>query len=404
MALSAPSGGRKWLLALAALVVALGPSEALLRLSLFRVPGRFASQDPTYYARTFDELWIYRHLFSASKRWAVAFERAPATPETPIEFYRKWATSLMPDPELGYVRKPNVRIPCHETTDLATRGLGRYPSREGRLVFFGDSSVESAACSNDTLTSKLERLTGLDVLNFGMGGYGLDQIVLYFKRRLPTLNPRGSLFLIGLIHDDLHRVLLKVRTSPKPYFTIADERLVLHTDHIHPDSLNEYFRRPPDRFYLYYFVRGRLGFPYYQSVLSRTQAAREATIRAISRLLIRDLADLKREGRFDLAVVIFPTTGPAFDPGVLSLLGAQDIPVVDLQNCLRDARRPDRELYAEAHPTSLGNDILSRCLVRELAALKLLPKPATTVPAPRAQAPAGRRGAGAYSTTVRKTS
>jgi hypothetical protein len=362
----------KWIVATASVIVAIVACEVLLRLSLFHSSVELASQNPEYYARTLDELWIYRQLFSASKRWAVDNRAPDAAGETRIEFYRNWPASLMPDAELGYVRKPNVRTPCHETTNLATRGTHDYalPGRE--IVFFGDSFVESAACSNDTLTAKIEMLTGIDTLNYGVGGYGLDQIYLYFKRELPKFDRNTSLFLIGLIQNDLGRILLKGRTSPKPYFTISDDALILHTDHIHPTSLNDYFVQPPERFYLYYFLRGRLGYPIYQSLMSETRDARQRVTYATSRLLVKAFAELRRRQPFALAFVIFPTPGAQFDGAILSMMRAENIPVVDLQGCLLKSNQPDRALYAELHPTSLGNDLLARCLVQDLVAKALL--------------------------------
>ena len=82
--------------------VSLGTAEVLLRLSLFHSAFDFASKDPEYYARNADELWIYRYLFSSSKRWAVAAQGESGASDTRIEFYRNWATSLMPDGELDY--------------------------------------------------------------------------------------------------------------------------------------------------------------------------------------------------------------------------------------------------------------------------------------------------------------
>ena len=364
----------KWTIALASVILAIGACEVLLRISLFHSSVEFASQDPEYYARTLDELWIYRQLFSRSKRWTVGAGQPDATGETRIEFYRKWPTSLTPDGELGYVRKPDVRTPCHETTRLGTRGTQDYASTGRKIVFFGDSFVESAACSNDTLTAKVEALTGIDTLNYGVGGYGLDQMYLYFKRELPRFDRKESLFLVGLIQDDLGRVLLTVRTSPKPYFTISDDKLVLHTSHIHPDSLNDYFERPPERFYLYYFLRGRFGDPVYRSLMRETRDARQQATLALSRLLIKAFADLRRQTPpFVLAFVIFPTPGAPFDSAVLSLMRAENIPVVDLQGCLLGSNLPDRALYAELHPTSVGNDLLAQCLRQDLTANRLLP-------------------------------
>jgi len=193
----APSGARlpgatpaaprhfRWIVALVSIAAAIGLAEAMVRVSLFHTTLEFASQDPEYYARSLDELWIYRHLFSGAKSWTVGVPGAQSSNETSIEFYRKWAASLTPDPELGYVRAPDIRTPCHETTNLATRGAGEASWVGPKIVFVGDSFVESAACPNDTLPTKVQKLTGIDTLNFGVGGYGVDQMFLYFKRLAP---------------------------------------------------------------------------------------------------------------------------------------------------------------------------------------------------------------------------
>jgi hypothetical protein len=362
----------KWIAVLISIVVAVIACEIMLRYSLFHASVELASQEPEYYARTLDELWVYRHLFSTNQRWAVGAGQADASGETGIEFYKKWPTSLMPDGELGYVRKPDVQTPCHETTRLGTRGIHEYSSAGRKIAFFGDSFVESAACSNDTLTSKLEALTGIDTLNYGIGGYGLDQIYLYLKRVLPTLDRNNSVLLVGLIQDDLGRILLKVRTSPKPYFSISDDKLILHTDHIHATSLNDYFVQPPERFYLYYFIRGRLGYPVYRSLMTATRDARQQATYELSRHIIKAFADLRQQGALNLAFVIFPTPGAPFDNTVMSMMRDQQFPVIDLQGCLVSSNLPDRQLYAELHPTSLGNNLLAQCLAQDLTAVGLL--------------------------------
>jgi len=377
-------GRYRWLLAAASVAVALLIGEGLLRYALFHTTVELGAKEPQYYARSLDELWIYRHLFSTSERWIVApgdtrestaADAAGENGGSRIEFYRRWPASLMPDPTLGYVRKPDVRIPCHETTQLATRGTHEYTEGGAKIAFFGDSFVESAACSNDTLTAKIERLSGIDTLNYGIGGYGLDQVYLYWKRLLPSLKEHecsNCLFLAGLINDDLSRVLLKIRTSPKPYLTVGNGALALHTDHIHPASLSDAYRRPPERSYLYYFLRGRLGFPIYRAFLTDTRDRREHAIGEISDLIFKDMAELSRQYDAALAFVIFPTPGAVFDPRVVAQMRAHKLPVVDLQTCLRASGRADTELYAELHPTSLGNELLARCLLRDLVGLHLL--------------------------------
>ena len=357
----------KWAIALISIVVAVGVCEALLRFALFHTELQLAAKDPAYYARTLDELWVYRHLFSNAGQLSAAPDQAGGMRDSSIEFYRDWSASLQPDSLLGYARKPNVRVPCHETSGLGTRGRGGYDPGSPKLVFFGDSFVESAACSNDTLTTKLERLTGIDTLNYGVGGYGLDQILLSFERVAPRFDRADCLILIGLIQNDLERVLLQVRSAPKPYFTVDGDRLALHTDHIDAKALGDYFQRPPERFYLYDFLRGRLGHPAYAAFLRDTRVQRQAAVADLSTRIVERFADDARRSRFRMAFVIFPTPGAPFDETLMASMRAAGVAVIDLQSCLRASGRPDTELYAELHPTSLGNDLLAHCLVDQLA-------------------------------------
>jgi hypothetical protein len=360
------SAKMRWAAALLSIVIALIASEALVRWSLFHTSLDLATKDPEYYARTADELWIYRALFAGPHDDAATIGGSEFRRDTRIPFYQRWAASLVPDAELGYVRKANVRLPCHETTNLATRGTHDYATTGPKLVFFGDSFVESAACSDDTLTAKVEQMAGVDTLNYGVGGYGLDQMFLLFDRVRPTFDRDDNVVLIGLIEDDLERVLLKVRSSPKPYFTVADDRLTLHTGHIHPATLPDYFKPPPERSYLLDFVRGRFGSPVYPTMRRATRDERRQAVRTITRLLFDRFAERARAGRFKLAFVILPQPGLPFDPEVLALLRERDLPAIDLQTCLRRSGRPDSDLYAELHPTSLGNTLLADCLIGNL--------------------------------------
>lgn len=364
----------KALAVLLSVAIAIGVGEALLRYALFATPYALGAKEPSWYARTPDELWTYRYLFSAHRQWALGSQPSAtgllgeASPDTRIRFYQHWATSLMPDAELGYVRKPDVRVPCHETTALGTRGVRPVVERRPKILFFGDSYVESAACSDDTITTKLEALTGVDTLNYGVGGYGLDQIALYYERVVPRFDRDDTLVLIGLIQDDLERTLLKVRTSPKPYFTLRGDALELHTDHIHPATLNDAFVRPLRYFYLFDFLRGRLGFAAYPAAMKATRDERRAQVRTMAAHLVDRFADRARQGHFRLAFVVLPSPGVRFDETVLAAIRARGLPVMDLQRCLQDSGRPDADLYEELHPTSLGNDLLAACLVAQLPA------------------------------------
>ena len=351
---------------LVSVAIAVVAAELALRWVLFDSSLDVGAKDPAYYARDLDELWIYRQLFTNRGGWQIGSDRGEGTNASSIPFYRDWGASLVADAQLGYTRRANVRKPCHETTSIGTRAVHQYGPSGAKFIFFGDSFVESAACSDDTLTAKIEKATGVDTLNYGVGGYGLDQIVLAVERVLPLWDRNDCLFLVGLIPNDFERVLLKVRTAPKPYFTVDGAQLALHTDHIHPASLRDAFVRPPWRFYLLDLVRGRLGHPAYAAYLERTDAERRQRIETISRLLFERLSHDVSGRKMHLAYVLLPQPGASFDPVILESLKAQGLPIVDLRQCLRDSRRPDVDLYRELHPTSLGNDLLTDCMIHGL--------------------------------------
>ena len=69
-------------------------------------------------------------------------------------------------------------------------------------------------------------LTGRRVLNAGVRGYGLDQIVLRAERIVPEIKP--STVVLAFIADDILRTALAVRDAKgKPYFVPEGEGLAL---------------------------------------------------------------------------------------------------------------------------------------------------------------------------------
>ena len=66
------------------------------------------------------------------------------------------------------------------------------------------------------------------LLNYGGGGYGLDQISLLLERAVERQLPRRPVVLVSfLVDDDIDRCLLSLRDWPKPRFELRDGRMVL---------------------------------------------------------------------------------------------------------------------------------------------------------------------------------
>ena len=83
----------------------------------------------------------------------------------------------------------------------------RTPSGRVRVAAFGDSFVYgSEVRTGDAWPTLMERVfPQLEVLNYGVGGYGVDQAYLRFRAEGVVLRPR--VVLIGFVSDDLRRVV-----------------------------------------------------------------------------------------------------------------------------------------------------------------------------------------------------
>ena len=98
------------------------------------------------------------------------------------------------------------------------------------MLLFGDSYAWCATPAADCWQGLLERSELSDrlcLLNYGAGGYGLDQTVLLLDLALPRFIDRDPIVVVSLlVDDDLDRSLLDVRGWPKPRFELADGTLV----------------------------------------------------------------------------------------------------------------------------------------------------------------------------------
>ena len=137
------------------------------------------------------------------------------------------------DPTLGWTPIPGssgtlLGKPFSFTTEGMREQNRDLPPVTGPLIIaFGDSMTEGYAVGNDqTWPAALERVTGRRVLNAGVRGYGLDQIVLRAERMVPEIKP--STVVLAFIADDISRTALSVREAKgKPYFVPAGEGLAL---------------------------------------------------------------------------------------------------------------------------------------------------------------------------------
>lgn len=99
------------------------------------------------------------------------------------------------------------------------------------VLLFGDSY---SACLTDAqvcfqgLMESSDLAEQCQLLNYGVSGYGFDQICLLARAAVPRFAERDPVVVIGLlVDDDLTRSLLSLREYPKPRLGVEDGRLVV---------------------------------------------------------------------------------------------------------------------------------------------------------------------------------
>ncbi len=337
--------------------------EISLQACLFNEKCKISSiKDPKYYSKTDEDLWYFHYIFTEKPIQNKTY--AKTTP-----FIDTWGLSLQPDALLGYSRKPNITIACHETTNLGTRGLKQYSYKNKNIVFYGDSFTESKACSNNTITAKIEQNTGIDTLNYGVGGYGFDQIYLLFNRTHHNFDPDKTIFLIGLIENDLYRMTLVAFVTPKPYFDVINNTLILHTEHITPNDLYSYFKnyKPNINFYLPRLIMSKLGLPL------KYKEKRLHLYEPIITLVMKEIKKIKDEKDLNLYfVLLYPGNRVLEEQQIFEFFRTQldenEFKYIDLRDCYHTVDKEHFDEYFVWHATPKGNEVLAKCISKRINA------------------------------------
>lgn len=336
--------------------------EASLRLALFSEWFAVESlQDPGLYAN-FDEddYWKLHLRWTGFSGWLpgrhhpLLGESIPRTSNNP----------------LGLL-EPRVRFPSAD-------------SRQPVVLFYGDSYLASPLAEPlARIPARLEdRLGGVPVLNFGMGGWGLDQMVLRFEMTHGGF--RNPLVLMGVLTGDVDRCVLSVRQGQKPRYVVGEDgTLELTNVPIERDQVAYLQKHPPE-------VRSWLG-RFVAIALSRSRLARSIPAlqwdhrieekKGIAGALIARTVSHCRTREIPLCFLIF------YPPGGLEGEGRsgaflrktfQELGVcyVDTRPVLQDAvangRLAPEDIFDSqtAHHTALANEVIVEELVRQWSSIQ----------------------------------
>jgi len=147
----------------------------------------------------------YKQLYYSPLENALSLPQAEILRET-IE---ERSNYIIHDPLLGWTIKPNGISGLYRANDQGMRGDSAYSTianeKRIRIGSFGDSFMHGDEVPNSsTWQAQLEKLDpSYEILNFGVGGYGSDQMYLRYIREGKRFHP--SVVLIGITEEHIAR-------------------------------------------------------------------------------------------------------------------------------------------------------------------------------------------------------
>lgn len=134
----------------------------------------------------------------------------------------------------GSIRRTNA---SHDAQGLRMAPAGAPTSLPGPAILAaGDSFTYGAEVDDDdTWPVALQSILGQPIVNAGVNGYGLDQIVLRAEKVARAIHP--GVIVIAFIEDDLRRTeMSRVWGADKPYFDVAGETLAVRNVPVPPQA------------------------------------------------------------------------------------------------------------------------------------------------------------------------
>lgn len=151
------------------------------------------------------------------------------------------------DPTKGWKVRPNLTNEVVfgdkilNTNSKSLRGKVEYsydkPSNKTRILILGDSFTFGDEVSDtETYPHYLqEMLPQTEVINFGVHGYGHDQMLIYFEEE--GIKYRPDVVILGFVYNDMLRNTMYFKDFAKPQFKLVNEKLVLTNTPVPPPEL-----------------------------------------------------------------------------------------------------------------------------------------------------------------------
>lgn len=280
------------------------------------------------------------------------------------------------DSDLGWIPKPgatgedNIWGTTVTILDDGIRSNGSnhpYPQENGettKILTVGDSfTFGDQVSDHETWPAILETLSGNQVLNAGVFGYGIDQAFLRAQKLLEQHNP--NILVFSFNPGDISRCeLLEQMGAGKPYFEISGNTLLLKNVPVPPPSQYRISKVRETLSYSYFIHKCMLRLsPYYWLQGIQLQTKVHSHGEHVTCLLFQKLGKIVKTMNIQIYLLVqYPKDPIPADlqmvERVLNCVNSELIQVVDLRDALLEERSRNRakyDSYFDGHMTYDGN-------------------------------------------------
>lgn len=168
-----------------------------------------------------------------------------------IQLMKDQSVYVTHDSELGWTLKPNSKHDIYQANSQGIRSSREYtfdpPANKIRIATFGDSFTHCDNVENHNMwQEQLQKISSsLEVINFGVGGYGLDQALLRYRYQGTQYKPH--MVFIGFMSENIFRNVSTFRPFyhsntnlplTKPYFIFNSQNKLEHISNPFPNVLD----------------------------------------------------------------------------------------------------------------------------------------------------------------------
>jgi hypothetical protein len=285
-------------------------------------------------------------------------------------------------PTLGFVPVANfddtvqhaavmVKVTCDDQSFRISEN--EWGDQEPRIIMLGDSYTFGAEVDNhETYPAYFERVINEPVINAGVQGFGMDQMILQLEELLE--NPdvaRPEIVILTIIPDNVNRCGLRIREAHKPYFDVVDGKLKLRQVPVPKRSNSEPFYKPVlGRSHLVHSIMKRAA-PYWWAP-GRYVREHDDYVQVCELLLVR-FKELSEKYEFTPKFVVLGTNAPWFHrEHVVPLFRKAielEIDFIDLQlkmfRMYEEDKAAYRKLFRLWHCSPEGNEWIAQQVAAE---------------------------------------